>query len=251
MAHSTKDLFSAHSDIYAKYRPLYPKELFDFIIDRVVLKEAALDCGTGNGQAAGVLADHFAVVHATDISEKQIRNAIQKPNLHYHICPAEETPFTDGQFDLIVAATAVHWFHFDKFFKEIKRIGRNKALFACWGYKVFRTNHAEVNNLIDDFYSQKVHSYWDAERRHVDEEYENIPFPFEEIKNPGFATRLQWDLDTLQGYINTWSAVQHYIRIHNLNPVDELFGKIRPLLNNETKLKVTFPIFMRLGVVKK
>src|SRR5215470_7979878 len=109
MADSTKDLFSSHSDIYAKYRPLYPKELYDFIFKHVPVKEKALDCGTGNGQAASVLAEHFKEVHATDISNKQIKNAVQKPNLHYHICKAEETPFSDNTFDLITSATAIHW----------------------------------------------------------------------------------------------------------------------------------------------
>jgi ubiquinone/menaquinone biosynthesis C-methylase UbiE len=251
MKNSTKDLFSAHSDIYSKYRPLYPKELYDFILDRVIIKEMALDCGTGNGQAASVLADHFKEVHATDISEKQIKNAIQKPNLHYHICEAEETPFTDNQFDLIVSATAIHWFQFDKFFKEMKRIGKNNGSFACWGYKVFRTNEPELNKLIDKFYSQTIHKYWDAERKHVDEEYKTIPFPFEEIKNPGFATCLQWNLDNLEGYLNTWSAVQHYISTNNLNPVNDLMQEIRSQLPGDSKVEITLPIFMRFGIIKK
>jgi hypothetical protein len=250
MKTSAKDLFSAHSDIYAKYRPLYPSELYDFILDKIIKKEAALDCGTGNGQAASVLAIHFKEVHATDISEKQIANAIQKPNLQYHICRAEETPFAENQFDLIVSATAVHWFQFDKFFKEMKRIGKNNSLFACWGYKVFRTNEPQLNKLIDEFYSQKIHSYWDAERRHVDEEYKNIPFPFKEMKNPGFATRLHWNLDELEGYLNTWSAVQHYIRLQNLNPVTHLMSEIKSKIGNE-EIEVTIPIFMRLGLIKK
>jgi SAM-dependent methyltransferase len=251
MKNSAKDLFSAHSDIYAKYRPLYPEELYDFILDKVRIRERALDCGTGNGQAAGMLANHFKEVHATDISEKQIANAIQKPNLQYHICQAEETPFAENQFDLIVSATAIHWFQFDNFFKEVKRIGKSDSVFACWGYKVFRTNEPRLNKLIDEFYSKKIHSYWDAERRHVDEEYKNIPFPFEEIDNPGFATSLKWDLYELEGYLNTWSAVQHYIHIHNLNPVRDLMDEIRSKITGDVKIEITFPIFMRLGLIRK
>src|SRR5258708_20697554 len=112
MTESAKDLFSAHSDIYAKYRPLYPKELYDFIFEYIAMKEMALDCGTGNGQAAGILAENFKEVHATDISDKQIMNAIQKPNLHYHICKAEKTSFKDNVFDLITSATSLHCFPF-------------------------------------------------------------------------------------------------------------------------------------------
>jgi SAM-dependent methyltransferase len=251
MKNSAKDLFSAHADIYAKYRPLYPRDLYDFILNQVTSKEIALDCGTGNGQAASVLAEHFMEVHATDISEKQIGNAIQKPNLYYHICLAEETPFADNKFDLIVSATAVHWFQLDNFFKEVKRIGKNNSVCACWGYKVFRTHEPALNELIDKFYFQKIHNYWDAERRHVDAEYKSIPFPFDEIKDPGFATRLQWDLDELEGYLNTWSAVQHYLRIHNLNPVNELMREIKLQVQNNSKLQITLPIFMRIGIIKK
>jgi SAM-dependent methyltransferase len=251
MKNSTKDLFSAHSDIYAKYRPLYPKELYDFVLGNVLIKEVALDCGTGNGQAATELTKYFKEVHATDISEKQIKNAKQKPNLHYHVCKAEETPFADNLFDLIVSATAVHWFPFDKFFQEMKRVGKHNSVFACWGYKIFRTNEPALNNLIDKFYSETIHSYWDVERRHVDEEYKNIPFPFEEIKNPGFATQVQWDLDTLEGYLNTWSAVQHYIRLNNHNPVNDLMQEIRSRLSQDIELQITFPIFMRVGIIKK
>lgn len=215
------------------------------------MKQTALDCGTGNGQAAGMLADYFEKVHATDISEEQIKNAVKKPNLYYHVCKAEETPFGNNLFDLVVSATAIHWFSFDDFFKEMRRIGKNNGVFACWAYKVFQTNEQSLNNLINTFYDQTIHSYWDPERRHVDEEYKNIPFPFEEIGNPAFATHLGWDLDTLEGYLNTWSAVRHYRRLHKQNPVDDLMREVKTRLNPDIQLQMTFPIFMRIGRIKK
>jgi len=251
MTNPVKDVFSAHADLYAKYRPLYPKELYDFILDHVPQKGTALDCGTGNGQAAGALADYFREVHATDISEKQINNAVQKQNLSYHICKAENLPFDDNYFDLITSATAVHWFQFDQFFSEIKRVGKNNSIFCCWAYKVFRTDKEEVNKLIDIYYGETIHTYWDAERKHVDEEYKSIPMPFTEVRNPGFATQLVWDLETLEGYLNTWSAVQHYIRKNQVNPVNELMEKIKFAAGRLDQLVITFPIFMRMGVINK
>jgi len=251
MKELAKDLFSAHSDIYAKYRPLYPGELYDFIFAHVPTKERALDAGTGNGQAAAVLAAHFAEVYATDISEKQILNAVQKSNLHYQVCKAEETPFPDNSFDLITSATAVHWFQFDRFFAEVKRVGKNNSVFACWAYKVFHTDEPKLNVIVDNFYNQTVHGYWDPERRHVDEEYKNIPLPFEEIKNPGFTTHLLWDMQMLEGYLNTWSAVQHYISKNNTNPVNELMTEIRTELGDDMKLLIHFPVFMRIGIIHK
>ena len=251
MTNSVKDIFSSHADIYAKYRPLYPRELYEFVLSHVSERKAALDCGTGNGQAAGVLAEHFREVHATDISEKQIQNAIRKDNLIYHVCKTETLPFPDNHFDLITSATAVHWFQFDQFFAEVKRVGKNNSIFACWAYKVFRTNNEIINRLIDNFYCETIHSYWDTERRHVDEEYRNIPMPFSEIGNPGFATQLSWDLPTLEGYLNTWSAVQHYIRKNEVNPVNQLMEEVRHEASADGKVIMTFPIFMRMGVISK
>lgn len=75
-----KDNFSTQSDQYAKYRPTYPSELFDFLNSIVINKEYAWDCGTGNGQFAYELATTFENVFATDISQSQIDHAIQVPN---------------------------------------------------------------------------------------------------------------------------------------------------------------------------
>src|SRR5689334_5830547 len=100
----SKDLFSAQSDAYAKYRPSYPKELFDHILSFVEHRDRAWDCATGNGQAATILADHFKSVDATDISDAQLSKAVQRKNIEYRVASAEQTPFEDDSFDLITVA---------------------------------------------------------------------------------------------------------------------------------------------------
>src|SRR3954468_4081905 len=99
-----KDLFSKQSDVYAKFRPTYPKELFEYILSFVQQRNSAWDCATGNGQAAVMLSDYFKNVEATDISEAQLANAVQKENINYRISPAEQTPFDDNTFDLVTVA---------------------------------------------------------------------------------------------------------------------------------------------------
>ena len=210
-----------------------------------------LDCGTGNGQAAAVLSDYFERVDAIDISEKQILNAVKKPNIFYQISSVDKTVFDDNNFDLITCATAIHWFSFDQFFKEVTRVAKNEAVFACWGYDLIRTDNDEINKLIRDFYGTTVKQYWDAERSHVDHLYKTIPFPFREIPNPGFSTVLTWNIDTLDGYLNTWSAVQHYIRTNHTNPVNDLIKAIREKTGSSIKIKATFPVFMRIGIIEK
>ena len=103
-----KDIFSSQSDGYAKYRPGYPKELFDFILKHPEKRIAAWDCATGNGQTAKELAKHFEQVYATDISSMQLANAEQLPNIFYSLQPAEQTKFENSSFDLITVSQALH-----------------------------------------------------------------------------------------------------------------------------------------------
>src|SRR5258706_7303168 len=113
-----KDNFSKVSERYAQFRPTYPKEIFDYLTSLVTNHETVWDAATGNGQVARGLAPHFKTVMATDLSEKQIRHAFIADNIQYSVEPAEHTSFADDSFDLITIGQAIHWFHFDEFYKE-------------------------------------------------------------------------------------------------------------------------------------
>ena len=95
------DNFSRQADLYKKYRPEYPEELFLFILKHVKEENKAWDCGTGNGQVANVLSDYFKEVYATDLSEKQIQQAERVKNVYYRVQRAEERTFEENSFDLI------------------------------------------------------------------------------------------------------------------------------------------------------
>ena len=170
-----KDNFSRQSAIYAQYRPAYPQALYEFIFSQVANKEAAWDCGTGNGQAAMELSKSFAKVFATDISQRQINNAVLRDNISYSVQPAEKTDFPDNSFDLVTVAQALHWFRFDDFYPEVKRVTKPDGVFASWAYSLLRISN-EINTLIEDHHYNTLNYYWDKERKYVDEEYRNIPF---------------------------------------------------------------------------
>jgi ubiquinone/menaquinone biosynthesis C-methylase UbiE len=97
-----KDNFSSQSDNYAKYRPTYPLEFFDFLNSLLPSKMNAWDCGTGNGQIAFEISKTFENVEATDISIAQIKNAVTVDNVHYSIQAAESVNYENDFFDLIL-----------------------------------------------------------------------------------------------------------------------------------------------------
>jgi SAM-dependent methyltransferase len=242
----SKDLFSSHANQYATFRPTYPQGLYDFIFSLVNNFKIAWDAGTGNGQVARDLSRQFEKVIATDLSAKQLENAYQANNIFY-FQTKETIMFSGQQFDLICVAQAIHWFDRKKFYAEVKRVAKPEAIIAVWGYGLLSIDH-EIDVMIKDFYSNIIGPYWDKERKLIDDEYKTIEFPFSEIPAPGFNFSFQWSLGELQGYINTWSSVQNYIRKHNVNPVDNLIARIQPWWNAEKK-EVKFPLFLRLGKV--
>ena len=241
-----KDNFSFRSDRYAKFRPSYPLEIFDYLDSILTLKEAAWDCGTGNGQIAFELAGRFENVFATDISQSQISEAAKVPNIHYSVQPAEQTDFEENKFDLIIVGQAIHWFDFDLFFQEANRTSRQNAVIAALGYGRVQVN-PEIDKLINDFYFNKIGEFWDPERRFVDENYLTLPFPFEEIKAPQFENKLHWSRDHFIGYLNTWSAVKHFIDKKGFNPVVQFEKELKSIWKSDEEKEVRFPILLRIG----
>ena len=240
-----KDLFSAQSDAYKKYRPIYPQALYDYMLSFVTAREAALDVATGNGQAAAALAPYFKQVVGIDSSAAQLANAVAKENVRYYQSAAEKTFFKPHTFDLITVAQAYHWLQHDLFTIEAKRIAKPDAIIAVWGYDRFTTNNTALNTLMDVFYFDIVGPYWDEGRKAIDQHYTNLPFPYHPLPTRSFAIEAIWTKEQLLGYLSSWSAVQHYIEATGQSPLSLIQNEVAQLLPDT--IQVRFTIFLLLG----
>lgn len=244
---SPKDYFSKQSDLYAKFRPTYPKGLFDWLLSLVKEQNRAWDCGTGNGQVAVEIAPYFDQVFATDISSKQLEKAPPVTNVQYRVSSAENTKFEDGCFDLITVAQAIHWFDHEAFNKEVKRVLKPSGILAVWGYGLLKIA-PEIDVLVEHYYKNIIGPYWAAERKYIDEHYQNIPFPFSLISPPEeFSIKTTWSIEEMEGYLNTWSSLQTYLATHKENPVPKLIQQIKKTGRWEDGMSIRFPIFMKVG----
>ena len=244
---SFKDHFSGHANAYARYRPDYPPELFEYLAALTNSREVALDCATGSGQAAIGLAKHFSLVVASDGSVSQLQNAEQHPNVAYVANLAEQPALRDGSVDLVVAAQAAHWFDHARFYSEVKRVLKGDGALALWTYGLAFVEPT-IDAIVRHFYSDVVGSYWPPERRWVEGAYRDLPFPMQEVSAPTFELHLQWDLDSLIGYIGTWSAVQRYKRAIGQDPLPALRAEIAPCWGSPVESKaVTWPLYLRVG----
>ncbi len=243
-----KDNFSSGSDKYARYRPGYPDAFFNHLKPRIKEPENACDCATGNGQIAGKLAAQFSRVFATDISQQQIENAVKASNIFYSVQPAEQTTFPPDFFNLVTVGQAIHWLDFEKFFMEVERTCRKNAVLVLIGYGRLITEPG-LTAVVDHFYSNIVGSYWNAERKYIDERYTTIPFPFEEIAFPEFENVYDWTLEQLTGYLKTWSAVKHYIKANNADPVDLIYPALKENWGSNATQQISFPLIIKAGRV--
>jgi SAM-dependent methyltransferase len=242
-----KDYFSVQADEYARRRPTYPPELFQYLASVAPAHVLAWDCGTGNGQAARGLAPYFDHVIATDASADQLRNAFPDPKVEYRHAHAEDSGLIANTVDLVTVAQALHWFDLDSFYPEVQRTLKPGGVIAVWGYGLTNVD-PDIDNIIHHFYSDTVGPYWPKERTHVDVAYQSLPFPFAEFDSPPLAIHLNWDLSDMLAYLRTWSPVRRYIEAHGKDPVDLIEAALRSAWGNDTDQKpVTFPIFIRIG----
>lgn len=245
-----KDLFSTQAAGYAKWRPSYPKELIEYIVSFVQHRNTAWDCATGNGQAAVLLAEHIGHVFATDLSTEQLKHARQHPKITYSHSPAEHTQFEAGTFDLVTVAQAYHWFDHEAFYAEATRVCKPGAVVAVWGYGLCYASEPIITQLILKFYEDTTGPYWDEARKYIEEEYKTVYFGFNEIPvDRSFSIKMQWSLRDLEGYLNSWSAVQKYIKVNGHNPVEIFIDEVSNHWPAKEMVQFEFPLFLKMGRV--
>ncbi len=243
------DHFSRVAAAYAAHRPSYPAALIDSLARLAPARHVVWDAGCGSGQLSRLLAGPFERVVATDASLDQIAQAIPHPRVEYRCAPAEASGLPDGAADLATAAQAAHWFDLPAYYAEVRRVARPGGIVAVIGYGVVATGD-ELDAIIQPFYRDVLGRHWPPERRHVDEGYRALAFPFQEIDPPALEIRLDWRLEDLVGYVGTWSAVAALERAEGPAP----FGAFRRALAHAwgppaTVRSVSWPLALRVGRV--
>ncbi|MDX1523117.1 MAG: class I SAM-dependent methyltransferase [Anaerolineae bacterium] len=240
-------LFNEKSADYARIRPRYPDELYRYLAGLCRDHRVVWDCACGNGQVAVDLVDYFKRVYATDVSQQQIANALKKPRISYDVVPAEATPFDDDLFDLVSVAQALHWFEYDRFWPEVKRVLKPGGIFAAWGYSFFTIN-SPIDAALRDTLLASIDPFWDERNRLLWNHYRDVPFPFEKLTPPTIPLVLDWTLDELFAYLLTWSAVRRCIEQAGDGFVSDAYTRLGRLWGDpQNRRKVTMDFCLLVG----
>lgn len=242
-----KDHFSGHAADYARYRPGYPAELFDWLASVAPATDTAWDAACGNGQAALGLTGRFRRVAASDASFEQVRRAAAHPSVSYFAARAEASGFAEGSVDLVTVAQAAHWFHMPSFAEEARRVGRRGGVIAVWCYGLADVA-PEIDRAVRAFYEGPLEPYWPPERELIDGAYRSLHFPFPEIEPPAFEMVEDWTLEDFLAYLGTWSAYRRYLDRGHDDPLPDLKNRLsRPW--GDGKRPVRWPLHVRAGIL--
>jgi SAM-dependent methyltransferase len=234
---------------YARFRPDYPDELMAWIADAAPRRGLAWDCATGTGQAARGLARHFAHVAASDVDPDQIRAATPTTGITYFVSAAESSALGAGSVDAIAVAQALHWFDQDAFFAEAARVLAPGGVLVAWGYFLSRIAPA-VDAVIYEYYEGVLGAHWSSRTRLLASGYATVALPFRLLNPPHFRISARWDLESLAGYLATWSAVQKYREEKGQDPFDVIRARLVAAWGDPaSKRDVSWPLHIVAGRV--
>ncbi len=239
------DHYSAIAERYAAYRPHYPAALVDALADRCARHDLAWDAGCGSGQLSVALAARFGRVLATDPAQAQLDAAPAHPRVEYRCAKAEDSGLPDACADLAVAAQAAHWFDWPRYVAEVARVARPGALVALVSYGILELAGA-AGERVARYYAD-VSPYWPPERRHVENGYRELVWPWPEVDAPAIAMCEAWTRDELCGYVATWSATPRRVKALGGGLYDALCADLARDWPDGERREVRWPLAIRLA----
>jgi SAM-dependent methyltransferase len=119
--------FSGLENLYDRYRPSYPAEAVDFIIQRCRLNSTTtlVDVGCGTGISTRLFAARGIPVigiEPNDAMRSKAEAAPGDPRPAYRKGTGEATGLANGSAAAVLAAQAFHWFDADKALREFHRV---------------------------------------------------------------------------------------------------------------------------------
>ena len=237
--------FTSQADTYKNFRPTYPTGLFDWLRD-IATGGTVWGVGCGSGQASAALSRVFKKVIATDTSQPQLAQAPSISTVDYRCESASASSIESTTIGLTLVAQALHWFDLEAFYTEVKRVSLPGAPLVALTYNLLSIEG--IDEVIHRLYFDVLGPYWPAERRHVENGYREIPFPFQRIESPDFAMHARWTFDHLIGYLRSWSALVQYKNETGNDAISSVRGRLEKAWGDPSEVKeVAWPLTILAG----
>lgn len=218
---------------YARYRPGPPENFFKKLqsFEIGLSGQKVLDQGTGTGVLARQFARQGAVVSATDLSENQIKFATELAKnenlkIEFSVAPAEKQPFEDQSFDVITALSCVHYFDFNSWAKEVRRLLKSDGLVMV-GYFAWVPHLSEIASATEKLVLKHnpdwgAHSYSGEIRGRIDK-FEEI---FHQVGLCVYEEDITFNEDTWRGRLRALRGIGASLTSEQVNEFDREHAKI-------------------------
>lgn len=139
---NSKERFSNKVSDYVKYRPTYPIEFIDYLVNDIGLSNSVVaDVGAGTGILTKLLADRVKKIYAVEPNFNMRLACIEYCEEFDSFAAvdgsAEQTNLPDNSIDFITVAQAFHWFDRSKTKIEFQRILNAKGkVILVWNSRV-------------------------------------------------------------------------------------------------------------------
>lgn len=127
--------FGHAAEEFERYRPEYPRELFERILAVVPEnhRERAMDLGAGTGKATRALLPHFREVIAVEPDPGMAAKLKEDlPAVTVHNITAEDFSQPPSTVDLVTIANALHWMDAPRVFSNVHSWLRPHTIFAVF-----------------------------------------------------------------------------------------------------------------------
>ncbi|NEQ24063.1 MAG: class I SAM-dependent methyltransferase [Microcoleus sp. SIO2G3] len=221
-----RDRFSNRAEDYSRYRPTYPTEAIDQILDGLgdPVTLTVADIGAGTGISARLLGDRGAKVWAIEPNETMRSAAEPHPQVEFRSGTAEATGLADASVDLITCCQSFHWFEPIATLAEFHRILRSGGRVALiWNEREqadeFTAEHTAVirKAAATDFFDH-------PSRKSADPLAQSDRFT--DFRQQSFRNQQQLSLDAVIGLALSASYIPKSGEVH-----EQLLIDLRKLFN--------------------
>jgi ubiquinone/menaquinone biosynthesis C-methylase UbiE len=130
----SRERFSATAGLYDRFRPSYPADLVDWIVDTVGLGPGGTvaDVGCGTGISTRLFAQRGFDAIGIDPNETMLAHARSAGGARYVVGEAVATGLPDRSVDLVTVAQAFHWFDVAGALEEFRRVLKDSGWCAAF-----------------------------------------------------------------------------------------------------------------------
>ncbi|MFY0255877.1 class I SAM-dependent methyltransferase [Chitinophaga sp. 30R24] len=245
--------FSTKAENYVKYRPQYPAAVIPFLVSAIGLSRDTVvaDIGAGTGISAQPFLDNGNKVYAVEPNPEMMAMAEAwlhgRPGFIPIPGTAEATTLPDAAVNLIVAATAFHWFSHEAALKEFRRIAReNTYMVLMWN---IRRSELPFEKEYEALLLQYGNDYKDMQHRNVGTDRLSALFLPGTFQEKSFQNAQIFDFQAFKGRLLSSSYVPE-MGAPNYEPMIQALQKLFEQYQEQGMVRFHYETKLYIGKIK-